>query len=348
MQWEGKKVSIICSNEEGINNDKICLYISRKEIQKTREAIYLCLTMTSRDISNKRNCARGKEARGKVQQLAEAVKLDMTSSHERKRFLLDMYFKSTYLYNDMILDDLQELDDLDTELLRTLFKAILKCRDRVITTNGTRLLQAPFHVTSTRLKLEKEVENFLSKQRMRVEKEVDRGNENSMKLKKLAKRCLWIAGRTQAPVLLRKTHGNTVPNDDWLRKVEIHCQCLYPFPCLLWFQWNQSRQGEGYRRSAIPRVKWGTKPPLWRSNDLSGDLKRMAVKWFIGKLPNPKKGMSISRQIFEVLTKILPKGATWGTEEEVRVKHAIESLRLIKGGSGAQQSNNIRHIPVNS
>lgn len=135
---------VICSTEEEI---KISLYISGHEIKKVREAVYLGLSLTVYGLSGRKNIEVSKDILKKAHLIIGATSVNMSSTHGRANYIMETYFRSSYLYNAVLIGDHQVLEETDNEIYRRLFRTILKTKNIGITNNGTKRLQALFHIT---------------------------------------------------------------------------------------------------------------------------------------------------------------------------------------------------------
>lgn len=51
--------------------------------------------------------------------------------------------------------------------------------------------------------------------------------------------------------------------------------------------------GDGPNRRKLLKLKWKNPPPICLSRNISDEFKRLLLKWYIGKLPIPRRGIRI-------------------------------------------------------
>lgn len=83
--------------------------------------------------------------------LAEVTGLESCAPHPRTKYVLEIYLRSTYAYNASALEDIKELEEIDRETCRRLFRAMLKSKDPCITKKAARRLEAQTRITPTQI-----------------------------------------------------------------------------------------------------------------------------------------------------------------------------------------------------
>lgn len=248
----------------------------------------------------------------KIPSLVDPLNLDMAAPHSRVRYVLETYCRSTYMYNAVLLDDPETLEKTDEEICRKLFRAVLKSKEKGVTVNATRRLQALFQVVPIGLSLEKEARRCAGKMKERAEQEQTGMNAHEKKLRSLARRCLWLMGRMAAPRHLREARDRRTTEGLWRKKVEKY--------------WNEREERGGLKNRKLPKIRWGREPQIWSAGGLKCRERRLATKWFIGKFPIPRRGERTPRHQHEMLAALLSSDKEWTGTERTKLKETIEAL----------------------
>lgn len=103
-------------------------------------------------------------------------------------------------------------------------------------------------------------------------------------------------------------------------------------------EWNTRPPGEGLSSRPLPNAIKGENPALWTEKTLSGEHRRLLLKFLVGKFPMPRQGTRIPRESIKALVEIAKKESSWTSLEVRRVKEIIESLRNLTIHQGTQRA----------
>lgn len=217
------------------------------------------------------------------------------------------------MYNSAILDDLSLLKDKDEEVLRIIFNSLLKFRERALTRNAVCRMTSLLQIIPTMSRVEKEAMSFVSKLERMLSEEVDEGNEGTRNVRQHACRTLWLLGRSSAPTHLRRARRPAMTREEWSNKIER--------------EWNTRPVGEGLRSRPMPIVKRGDDVHIWKAQKITGEHRRLLLKFLVGKFPIPRTGVRIPRDLIKELATMAGMNRRWSQREERRTVDLIESLR---------------------
>lgn len=162
MRWESRKCTLVCASQEEVD-PKIKCTIGGGEMAKATSASYLGMTLTTEGIVEKLNIERAGKAIQGAQQIAIEARLSTSTPQGRTRMLLNTYLRSSYSYNAIILENVEQITTIDREVSRKLFQCMLKSRARGIDIKHTKRLEALFQIVPLRHKLMQEALNLVKK-----------------------------------------------------------------------------------------------------------------------------------------------------------------------------------------
>lgn len=96
--------------------------------------------------------------------------------------------------------------------------------------------------------------------------------------------------------------------------------------------WNRKEPEtpeEGLQSSPIPKMVLGHETALWSAKNLSGEHRRILMKFLVGKFPIPTKGTRIPRGLIRELATLVKKDPKWTQVEERRVVENVSSLKRL-------------------
>lgn len=76
----------------------------------------------------------------------------------------------------------------------------------------------------------------------------------------------------------------------------------------------------------LPKVEHKHDIPILRSKEISAEVKRLLLKWYIGKFPIPQRGRSKSKQLTEELRKLAQYNEQLTKDEENRLNWLVPKL----------------------
>lgn len=89
--------------------------------------------------------SRRRDAITKTPSLTGALKLCKTMSRGSVSYALETYLRSQYLYNSLILEGTQKLQEVDNAICTNLFLGVLNCREGALTQKAVSRLYILFH-----------------------------------------------------------------------------------------------------------------------------------------------------------------------------------------------------------
>lgn len=94
--------------------------------------------------------------------LAALTKLNVISHPNRKRYILDMYLRSIYLYNAILINNTEENKKIDAEVNKRLFRIVLSSKERGINNKALLRLEDLFQIITIEHKLEMDIRSSIS------------------------------------------------------------------------------------------------------------------------------------------------------------------------------------------
>lgn len=161
------------------------------------------MTLTSKGQTEKKNLERGQSALSKVQRIAGATDLGTDVPMPSTAYALQTYLTSKYLYNSLLLDDIRELRVTENEVCKLLFRIMLKIKDRAVPEKVMNRLTSLLHITPWFNRVERDAHSYAEKLQKIANEEWRSERENETKLRRHARRTMWLLERVTAPTGLR-------------------------------------------------------------------------------------------------------------------------------------------------
>lgn len=121
---------------------------------KSTASNYPGMIMTIMGISETLNIRKRETASEIASTLSLNAKLSMSAPQNRTRYIMNIYFRITYNYNAILLENTSSIIKPDVEICRRLLRSILKRKYGCLITKTTPKFQALFQITPVRLKME--------------------------------------------------------------------------------------------------------------------------------------------------------------------------------------------------
>lgn len=86
--------------------------------------------------------------KSRVGHLVNAARILATTQWRRAKYLMDTYVRGVYLYNLILLNNVKTLKKINKEVCRTIFKALLRSKGKVVRTSLVPLLRSLFSISS--------------------------------------------------------------------------------------------------------------------------------------------------------------------------------------------------------
>lgn len=108
-----------------------------------------------------------------------------------------------YLYNSILLDEIEELQQIDKGICNNLFRTLLKSRDGFITEKKLRRLML-FQIVPLQNRVERDSASYIRKLKAMTAKNHPGNEEVGTKAARHARRFLWLSGIESAPNRLKQ------------------------------------------------------------------------------------------------------------------------------------------------